>query len=104
MITTTLIAVLSLLIAADLTLTATIVGVAGTAELNPLCGICGSLPAFLTLKAVVSVTGVIALLHFRRAFPSATKTATGVLCVLYGTAVTVGIGSIVVGSLAGVIA
>ncbi len=103
MIATTLIAALSLLIVADFALTATIVGVAGTAELNPLCDLCGGLPAFLVLKAVVSMAGVIGLLCLRRAFLGATKITAGVLCILYGTVVSVGIGSTIVGSLAKVI-
>lgn len=91
MIATTLIAMLSLLIAADFALTATAVGRMGATELNPLFALCGSLPAFLTLKAAASVACVIALLCLRRAFPSATKITAGVLCGLYGVVVLVGI-------------
>lgn len=94
MIATTLIAALSFLIVADFALTATAVGRMGATELNPLFALCGSLPAFLTLKAVASVAGVIGLLCLRRAFPSATKITAGVLCGLYGVVVTAGVAGI----------
>lgn len=90
----TLIAALSLLIAADCALTATAVGRMGATELNPLCDICGGLSAFLTLKAVASVAGVIGLLCLRRAFPSATKITAGVLCGVYGVVVLAGVAEI----------
>lgn len=82
---------LSLLIVADTAITLLAVGYMGATELNPLCDLCGGLPAFLTLKTVVSVAGVIGLLWLGRTMPTAAKTATGVLCGLYGIVVLAGV-------------
>lgn len=78
---------LSGLIVADFALTLLAVGYMGVSEPNPLYDYLGGLPAFLAVKGVVSVVGVVGLFWLGKQVPKAAKIAAGVLCVLYGIAV-----------------
>ena len=81
-----LLCALAALIAADCVLTAIAVGGMGATELNPLCTLCGGLPAFLAVKVAVSAAGVGWLWWRGRETPLADR-VTGLLCGLYGCVV-----------------
>lgn len=85
---------LALLIAADIVLTAVAAGYMGAAVLNPLCELCGGVDVFLTVKAVVSVAGMVGLLWLGRARPKEAKTMIGLLCVVYAVVVVWEVGTI----------
>ena len=86
---------LSGLIIADFALTLLAVGYMGVSEPNPLYDYLGGLDAFLAVKAVVSVVGVVGLFWLGRQMPKAAKIAAGVLCVVYAAAVVWGVGGVV---------
>ena len=88
----TVLALLVLLLAADIILTSIAVGYLGATEMNPLYYRIGGLHAFIALKVLASVVAIAAIVMVERVQPKiATVTATCV-CGMYGGVLTWNVG------------